>query len=368
MKKKKILFLGNSNLVIFGFRGEIIQKFIDEGYEVYTVFPNGPFGEGEKSAEKYNCKFIKVDMNRRGKSPFQDIILLKKYIELIKKIKPDVVLAYTAKCDIYGGIACRILRVPFMPNITGLGKGLIEGKITTLITKTLYKIAIKNAECIFFQNNSDKKFFEDNKIQFKRSIVLPGSGVNLDKFVPLEYPSETEKIKFIYIARIMKAKGIEEFLEAAHLIKKDYPETEFHICGYCEENYKEIIEEKEEMQEIIYHGLVEDVIEYEKMCHCIVLPSFHPEGISNTLLEAAASARPIITTNRTGCKETVEDNVTGYLIKERNSGDLRDKIEKFIKLSHEQKIKMGLEGRKLIEKKFDRKIVVQAYDEQVKNL
>ena len=307
--KKKILVLGNSKLSVFGFREEIIDSLIKNGYEVVTVFPNGPFGEGSAESKKHNCKFIELDIDRRGKNPFSDLKLLKNYKKIIKEEKPTAVLAFTVKCDIYGGIACKSLNVPFYPNVTGLGKGLTEGKITKIITKILYKFAFKKAKVVFFQNESDRDFFQKNRMFKGNNIVLPGSGVNLDKFIPLEYP-KSKLIKFIYVARLMKAKGIEEYLAAARYFKENNKNVEFHICGFCEEDYKLIVEEEQEKGNIIYHGLVYDVQKYEKDCHCLILPSYHPEGISNVLLEAAACARPIITTNRVGCKETIIDNKT----------------------------------------------------------
>ncbi len=367
-ENNRVLILGNSHLTVFGFRGELIQELKKNNYDVTVAFPNGPFGEGENTAKEYDCNFIEVDMNRRGTNPFQDMILIKKYIRLIKEIKPTVVLAYTVKCDIYAGIACRLLNVPFIPNITGLGKGLTEGKITKEITKALYKIAIKKSVCVFFQNEYDKQFFVNNKIEFTNGIILPGSGVNLEKFKALKYPREVDKIRFTYIARVMKAKGIEEFLIAAERIKERYNNVEFHVCGYCEENYKDIIEKAENNNTIIYHGLVNNISEYQKQSNCIVLPTYHPEGISNVLLEAAASARPIITTNRYGCKETVDDKITGFLIKERDSKDLIEKIEVFLKMSKEQQEKMGILGRKKIEKEFDRKIVVEQYMDKINKI
>ena len=363
---KKVLILGNSKLTVFGFRGELIEKLVKQQYEVVTAFPNGPFGEGTKISQKYGCKFIEIEMDRRGTNPFGDLKLLKKYVDIIKKEKPDVVLAYTVKCDIYGGIACRLLKVPFMPNITGLGKGLTEGKATKKITKMLYRIGIKKSQCVFFQNENDKKFFIGNKIKFKNSVVLPGSGVNLDKFQILPYPDDSI-IRFVYVARIMKAKGIEQFLDAADEFK-DNKNIEFHVCGFCEEDYKSIIEKKQNEKAIIYHGLVEDVSIIEKDCHCLVLPSYHPEGISNVLLEAAAMGRPILTTNRVGCKEAVIENITGYLIEEKNSEDLIEKINKFIKLTNDEKTKMGLEGRKHIESRYDRKIIVNFYLREIKKV
>lgn len=366
LKHKKILMIGNSHLVIFGFRGELISRLIKEGYEIIVSFPNGPFGEGEKTSEEYGCKFVEIPINRRGKNPVQELALLKKYKKIIKETSPDIVLAYTVKCDIYGGVICNHLNIPFIPNITGLGKGLADGGLTRIITTELYKKAIKNAKCVFFQNEQDKKFFELNSIKCGRSKILPGSGVNLERFKPLPYPTG-EKIIFTYIARVMKAKGIDQFLDAAKVIKSKYPNTEFHICGYCEEDYKDIIDKATSDGMAVYHGLVNNIEAYEKMSSCIVLPSFHPEGVSNVLLEAAASARPIITTNKPGCRDAVDDGISGFLVKERSSADLIDKMKKFISLPIKKREEMGLAGRQKMEREFDRQIVVNAYMQEIEN-
>lgn len=364
---KRVLLLGNSHLVIFRFRKELVNELVAKGYDVWVSFPNGPFGEGEETSKAFGCHFIETEINRRGKNPLQELSLVSQYKKIMKSISPDVVLAFTVKCDIYGGIACRKLNIPFIPNITGLGAGLADGGIVEKITIFLYKKAIKEAKCIFFQNNEDKKYFDDHGIKYKESIVLPGSGVNLQEYTILPYPQE-DMIRVTYIARVMKAKGIEQFLEAAKVIHFEFPNTEFHICGYCEEDYKDVIAKNEKEGTVIYHGLVDNIIDYERMSHCIVLPTFHPEGISNVLLEGAACARPIITTNRPGCRETVNDGVTGYLIKERDSDDLIEKMRKFIGLSNEERENMGIAGRRKIEREFDRKIVVDFYISKISNL
>lgn len=365
MQKKNILILGNSYLVVFKFRGELIKKLISDGHKVTVCFPNGPFGEGEKTSKDYGCTFIENKMDRRGTNPLKDFLIIKEYFSIIKKVNPDVVLTYTVKPDVYGGIVCRCLNVPFIPNITGLGKGLDEGGMIQKITIFLYKIAIKKAACVFFQNSSDKKFFDDNNIYYKKGTILPGSGVNLNLFQILPFPPKNDPIRFLYVARVMKAKGIEQYFTAAHTIKKTYPDVEFHVCGFCEEDYKTILEKKVNSGEIIYHGLVDDVRQYEKKCHCIVLPSFHPEGISNVLLEGAASGRPLITTDHAGCKETVENNKTGFIVTQRSSEDLIEKMIKFIEMPYQEKIEMGLNGRLKIEKEFNRDIVVDKYLKEI---
>lgn len=248
MGKKKVLILGNSNLVVFGFRGELIEQLIKDGYEVVVSFPNGPFGQGEETSKQYGCKFIQTEMERRKTNPVSDLELIKTYIKILKEEKPNIVLAYTSKCDTYGGIACRLTHTPFIPNITGIGSGMAEGGITEHILIMLYRIALRDAEIVYFQNSQDKEYFVNKGIKFRRSGVLPGSGVNLQKFTPLDYPERTP-IVFTYIARIMKAKGIEQFLDAARTLKG---KAEFHICGYCEEDYKDIIEKEQAEGTVIY--------------------------------------------------------------------------------------------------------------------
>lgn len=362
----KILMLGNSKLVIFGFRGELIEKLISLGHSVYVSFPNGPFGEGEQISKQYGCNFIETKIDRRGKNPFKDLKILKSYKQIIKDIKPDYVLSYTIKCNIYGGMACQKYKVPFIPNITGLGKALYEKGILQIITKILYKKAMKKAKCIFFQNASDLKFFQESKILKGEYKLVPGSGVNLTKYKYSKMPID-DVVKFAFIGRLMKTKGIEEFLYAAKNLKKEKSNTEFHICGYCEENFKEEIEKLNSDGIVVYHGLVDNVNDYDKMCHCIVLPSFHPEGISNVLLEAAATGRAIITTDHVGCRETIDDGVSGYLVQQQNKEDLLDKMRKFTELSYEEKNIMGKNGRKKVEKEFDRNIVINEYLKYIKN-
>lgn len=366
--QKRVLILGNSRLVVFGFRGELIKELVAHNYDVWVCFPNGPFGEGEVSAKEYGCHFIENHIDRRGTNIFRDMSLISEYKKILKSVSPDIVLAYTVKPDVYGGIICDQLHIPFVPNITGLGKGLTDGGVVQKVTIALYKKAIKNAVCVFFQNDEDKRFFDSHRISYKNGIVLPGSGVNLQKYIPLDYPGDNDPVRFVYVARVMKAKGIEQYLEAAHVLKAKYPDTEFHICGFCEENYKKTLLEREQCGEIKYHGLVDDVREIEKNCHCVVLPTFHPEGISNVLLEGAACARPLIATDRPGCKEAVKDGVTGFLVKEKDSNDLMNKMETFINLSNDKRRAMGLAGRKKVEKEFDRKIVVDNYMSIIKRI
>lgn len=359
---KKVLILGNSGLVVFGMRGELIQRLLQEGYEVIVSFPNGILGEGDKLSREWGCQYKEVEIDRRGTNIVHDAALLRSYLKLLKEVKPDVVLTYTVKCSIYGGIACRMRKIPCIVNITGLGKGLAEGGIRQKILVMLYKLAVKKAECVFFQNRQDRQFFLDQKIKYQKDDVLPGSGVNLQKYTPIPYPEDTEFV-FTYIARVMKTKGIDEFLEAAKQMKSEYSNVQFHICGFYEDDYKDVIEQAEQEGVVHYHGQVQDVRPFEQISHCIVLPTYHPEGVSNVLLEAAACGRPLITTNRPGCADVVDDGVNGYLVREKDAADLTAKMRQFLALTWEERRDMGLAGRAKVEREFDRQIVVQKYME-----
>ena len=369
---KKVLMLGNAYQSIFTHRRELVEALRNEGHEVVVSFPDSFMGNGEEICAQYGCKFIDIPISRRNTRIHEDIMLLRRYYKLIHDEKPDAVLAYTVKCDVYGGIAAALNNVPFMPNITGIGKGLAESGIVQKILIRLYRLALKKARVVFFQSEHDRDFFIEHKINFPRCVVLPGSGVNLSKYQPLDYPQDKPLI-FLFNSRIMRPKGIDEFLEAARVIRAKYHDVEFHVCGYCEkygggDNYRSIIAREEVNDNIIYHDFVSDMNEYYEKAGCVVLPSYHPEGVANVLLEAAACARPIITTNHPGCRETVDDGLSGYLVEPHNSADLIAKIEKFLALTYDQRREMGLIGRAKVEREFDRQRVIDAYMNEINSL
>lgn len=363
---KRVLILVNHDLVIYNFRKELVEKLIAEKYEVYV---SSPKGKRIDELVSMGCKFIEVkNINRHGKNPFTELKLLKEYKKIIKEIEPLCVLTYTIKPNIFGALAAQKYNIPCFSNITGLGTAVEKKGILQFITINLYKIAFKKIDTVFFQNTENMNFFIDKKISNKKNyILLPGSGVNLSEFQFFEYP-DNEKIKFVFISRIMKEKGVDLYLEAAKLLSKKYNNLEFHICGFCEENYEQKLAEFVEKKIIIYHGMVDDVKEIIKNCHCTVHPTYYPEGLSNVLLESSACGRPIITTDRSGCREVVNNNKNGYLVSEKSQTELIEAIEKFLDLTNEEKKHMGQEGRLYVEKNFDRQIVVNKYLKKIKNL
>ncbi|MFB9861022.1 glycosyltransferase family 4 protein [Salinicoccus siamensis] len=361
---KKIVILSNHHAYTYNFRREIIQKLIDKNFQVYVV---QPYGEKVELLRNMGCHCINLPLDRRGTNPIKDLKLLIEYFKIIKNIGPDVVITYTVKPNIYGGLACRMLNTPHLPNITGLGSAVEKKSFMQKIMLLLHRVSLKKSNCIMFQNKENKNLFEKKNIGSRRRRLIPGSGVNTDYFSYIEYPEE-KKIEFVFISRIMREKGIDEYLEVAEEITAKYPMTKFHVCGFCEENYENKLTELEKRGIITYHGMVSDVRAILTTTHCTIHPTYYPEGMSNVLLESAASGRPIITTDRSGCREIVEDGVNGYIVKTNNSKDLAEKIERFLEHSHNQKKQMGLMAREKVKKEFDRDIVIEAYYEEIMNI
>ena len=359
----KVLILANSDGGLYNFRRELMETLLRKGHDVWVSVPMGYRVEYFK---KMGCKMIDTAIDRRGANPIKDLKLFRFYRKLIRQIRPDIVLTYTIKPNIYGGLACRLFKIPYLCGITGLGSAIENGGILQHITLFLYLIALKKAQKVFFENEENLNLFYQKKIVINHNSLLPGSGVNLDVFPPLTYPQDNT-IDFIFIGRIMKEKGIDEYLEAAQIIRNKYPNTRFHICGYSEEDYDAQLKKIQNSDVVIYHGKVKNIKEYLQKTHCTVLPSYH-EGMSNALLESAACARPLISTNIPGCREAIDDGVNGYLIHPKDSADLIAKIERFLSLTLEEKKQMGLAGRQKAERQFSRQIVVDAYLEEIERI
>lgn len=362
----KVLILSNSIEGLFCFRKEVIQAYRDKGCEVHISCPCDGNLQAWNWFYSTGCKMIETPFKRKGMNPFSDLVLMMKYVKIIKTLNPDIVLSYTIKPNIYGGIACSICHVPQLANITGLGAAVEYPGILRTLTMFLYRIGLKKAKIVFFQNQENLQFCVSHKMVKGHMRLIPGSGVNLTYHAFKPYPEESGLIKFIFIARIRKEKGIEEYLTAAKEIKRIFPNTEFHILGICEAAYEERLDEMQDEGIILYHGQQTDVRPFFAQCHCTVHPTFYPEGMSNVLLESCATGRPIITTNRAGCREIVEEGINGFIVREQDSADLVSKIKQFITLPYDRKVEMGLCARRKVEKEFDRNIVVKAYLEESK--
>ena len=362
--KKKVLFLVNHDVVIYNFRLELVERLISDGYEVHI---SSPYGERIDDLTALGAIFHDITMDRHGMNPISELKLLLSYRKLFEEVKPDMVLGYTIKPNIYGAMAAGWKGIPFVANITGLGTAVENPGTSQKLMLLLYKIAFRKVQKVFFQNTENQQFFIDHKIALGKHGLLPGSGVNLERFALKEYP-KGDTIRFAFISRIMKEKGIDQYLEAAEAIIEKYPNTEFHICGFCEAEYEGKLNEFNDNGTVIYHGMLRDVAGFLDDIHCVIHPTYYPEGLSNVLLEASASGRPIITTDRSGCREVIDDGVNGYMIPQKDSKALIEAIDKFMQLDYESKKAMGIAGRMKVEKEFDRQIVINEYMREVSHI
>lgn len=359
----KVLIVANADIGLYKFRKELLEELVKEN-DVYIALPKGEFYD---ELVAIGCHYIVTELDRHGTNPIKELKVVSLYKRVIREIKPDIVFTYTIKPNVYAGMACASLGVPYVANVTGLGTAVENPGLMQFITVNLYKIGLRKAQKVFFQNAENRDFMLKHKVVKGSYDMLPGSGVNLNNYVVTEYPNG-DTVDFVFVSRIMKEKGIDQYLDAAKEIRKRHPETRFHICGFCEQAYEEELQNLNANGTIIYHGLVKDMAAIYRQMSCTVHPTYYPEGLSNVLLESAASGRPIITTNRAGCREVVDDGINGYVVEEKNSRDLIEKIEMFLAKSTEERKAMGLAGRAKVEKEFNRQIVIDKYLGELKKV
>ena len=355
-----ILVLTNNLLGLYSFRKEVMKTFIDRGDEVVISAPGN--GDWEISwFESIGCRFVNTQFQRQGTNPIADIKLMWRYRKLIKQVKPAVVLTYTIKPNLYGGMACALTGVPQIANVTGLGAAVEYPGLMQKLTIFLYKIGMRKTRMTFFQNTDNMQFCQEHGMVKGAVQLIPGSGVNLQHHVKMPYPAETEPIRFLFMGRIRREKGIEEFLAAAKTITKKYDNVEFHVVGGCEGDYENRLLDLQSKGVVTYHGRQTDVCPYFAKTACTLHPSFYPEGMSNVLLESCATGRPIMTTMRAGCREIVEDGRNGFVVKQQDAKDLIVKVEKFLSLPYAERKAMGDAAREKAEREFNRQIVIDAY-------
>lgn len=383
------MILSNSASGLYEFRVELIRNLLG-GSEVYISLPEEPDDRYVAAFTAEGCHMLHTPFERRGMNPVKDLDLLKTYKGLIGEIKPDVVLTYTIKPNIYGGLAAKSLGVEYIVNITGLGTAILGGGFLSKVLLCMYRVATSKARCIFFQNSSNMEFMKSHGVTGSGEVrLLPGSGVNLTAHPYIPYPPEDSGIEILSVMRIMKDKGIEELLQVIDElgIPKDRPvgsdsstgaagaagvenspvPVHFTIAGNYEEETKALyepqIERLVEEGKLTYLGFVDDMNPIYEKSHIVVHPSYH-EGLSNVCLEAAACGRPIVTTDIPGCRETVDED-SGMLCQPKSAESLAQALERMLELTFSEREAMGKAGRAHVEKSFDRNIVIKAYREYI---
>ena len=362
MTRKKIAIVVNNSWSAWNFRTNLGFAFKKHGYEVIFISPYDKYSENIKEYFEYQD----IAINSKGTNPIEDLRLIYNFYKVYKNVQPDIICHYNIKPNIYGTIAASILKIPTINNIAGLGTLFISQNFVTKIAKWLYKFSQKKATKIFFQNQDDfKMFVDENLVQKSKCDVLPGSGVDIEKFKPVE--KEDDGIfRFLVVSRMLWTKGIQEFIDAAKIIKQKHQDVEFQLLGYLDMNSPTAISKKQMdiwMKDgyINYLGGSDDVRVKIAKADIIVLPSFYREGTPRALLESASMQKPIITTDNIGCRDVVNDGVNGYLCEMKNAVDLADKMEKMLRLTNEQRNAMGKAGRKKIVKEFDETIIIRKY-------
>ncbi|WP_195514512.1 glycosyltransferase family 4 protein [Enterococcus sp. 1001283B150225_161107_E12] len=359
---KKIMILTNSDFGLYKFRKELIVELLKH-YKVYISVPDGKF---IKYFRQIGCTVYCTPIDRRGKNPIKDFLLLNHYTKILKKEKPDCVLTYTIKPNIYGGLVCKILKIKYFVNITGLGSALENKSTLSHILFKIYKNVLDSSEVVFFQNKSNQIKINKSIKNSVKQVLLPGSGVNLEEYSFINYPKNSGETNYIYVGRIMESKGVNELLEAFKLLKNKYVNVSLTFIGNFEEDFdKKQFNDLYKKGIINYMGIKEDIRRFYKESNVIVNPSHH-EGMSNVLLEAASSGRPMIASNIPGCKEIVKNDYNGYLFDTKEVQSLFLALEKFHLLSHEKKLKMGKNANNYVTKYFNRNIIIDTYLNEIK--
>ena len=359
----KIIICTNSAWNLVNFRSELIRTLVATGHEVVTV---APYDKYATRLEGLGCKFVELKMDNGGTNPVRDAILLLRYWRLLKREQPGVFLGFTVKPNVYGSLAAHRLGIPVINNIAGLGAVFIKGGWLAQLVQELYRAALGRSAKVFFQNPDDRQLFLDERlVQVKVTELLPGSGIDLNRFVVAPMPVANSKFRFLLIARMLRDKGVGEFVQAAKLLRDRWPSVEFCLLGFVDVQNPSAISRAEVESWVAqgfvnYLGVSDNVRNEIAVADCVVLPSYR-EGTPRSLLEACAMGRPIITTDAVGCREVVDHGVNGYLCKVRDAKDLAEMMNQMLLLSPEHRIAMGLRGRAKMEAEFDEQIVIGKY-------
>jgi len=371
--KKTIAIVINTSWNIYNFRVGLLKALQNEGYNVVAI---APYDFHTQKLIEYGFAYHDIKINNKGTNPIEELKLIREFYKTYKEVNPDILLQYTIKPNLYGTMAASLLDIPVISNISGLGTVFLNKKLSSTIARFLYKMALHlhAPKKVFFQNPHDRELFINSKlVKKKKTDLLPGSGIDTEKFKPGGSTGRNAKnLHFLLIARLIKDKGILEYVEAARVLKAKYPEAVFNILGtYYLGNPTAVTQDEIEIWEkegiIKYLGATDDVSSVIVEHDCVVLPSYR-EGLSRVLLEGASMAKPIVTTNVPGCKDAVDDDITGYLCEVKDADDLARQMEKILLLSEDERKAMGQKGREKVISEFDEQIVIKKYIKSISKI
>jgi len=352
----KFLIVTNHSYMLWQFRRELVEALLRRGEVVIST----PFVGHEQDFMDLGCRCIETKLERRGTNPFHEMELIHSYHRILKSEKPDLVITYSIKPNLYAGLLCRRMKIPYCANVQGLGTAFQSRKMAALVSGP-YRAALRNARAVFFENEANAKAFTERGILPPGKVtLLSGAGVNLERYTLTPYPPEDGGVRFLYLGRIMREKGMDELVSAMRRLKAEEGDNvQFDLVGFFEEDYKPTIDALCREGVIRFHGFQADPKPWYRASHCVVLPSWH-EGMSNVLLEGAATGRALITNDIPGCREAVEKGVTGFLSIVKDADSLYGSMRSFLALSPEERAAMGIRGREKMEREFDRSRVVDA--------
>ena len=371
--KGKVVIAANTAWYLANFRLNLATALQSAGYEVIAIAPRG---DDSARIEAAGVQFIPVPMDNKGTNPVRDLGLLLRLVRVLRRERPAVYLGYTVKPNIYGGMACRLLGIPSIHNISGLGTAFINDTWLTRVVRRLYLLGMCKAVKVFFQNPDDLYLFVQNGlVSAEQADRLPGSGVDTDWFSPHENTSGSEgsRARFLLSARLLWDKGIGEYVDAARMLVSEGRNVECRLLGFLDAENRaaippEVVNEWEREGVIRYLGSARDVRPLVTQADCVVLPSYYREGVPRSLLEAASMGKPVITTDAVGCRETVDDGVNGFLCRPRDVSDLADKMRRMVEMPSAERAEMGRRGREKMEREFDERIVIERYLQAVEEI
>lgn len=351
----KILVITNHSYMLYRFRREVIRQLLDAGCEVVL---STPFVGHEDDFSRMGVRCIETEVDRRGLNPAEDLRLFRTYRKLIRAERPELVVTYSIKPNIYGGLACRMEGVPYCANVQGLGTAFQKKTLAAFVT-LLYRAAFRRVSAVFFENESNAALFREKAVcPREKQCVLPGAGINLDEYPAAPYP-DNEKFHFLYLGRIMREKGVGELFSAAERMHERHGNAfVLDLAGFFEDEYREPVESLCRSGAAVFHGFQEDPRPLYISADCVVLPSYH-EGMSNVLLEAAALGRPVITSDIPGCRESVSDGETGFLCPPKDADALFEAMDRMFSASSASRAEMGRAAHEKMVREFDRKTVVK---------
>lgn len=358
----KVAIVLNTSWNIYNFRLNLIQSLQEQGHEILTIAPIDGY---TPLLEERGCKHIHLKMDSRGANPLKDVALIFELYSIYRKIKPDVILHYTIKPNVYGTLAAALLRIPVVNNVCGLGTVFLKNGPLAIVAKLLYRLSFRFARKVFFQNPDDLKLFLDKNLVQKQAVdLIPGSGIDLKRFAPVNY-QRNSPFTFLLISRLITDKGILEYVEAVKKLKAEGLQARFQVLGAMDPEHKrginkELIQSWINSGTIEYLGTTDDVRHFIQQADCVVLPSYR-EGTPRTLLEAASSSKPIIATDVPGCNQVVEHEVNGLLCKLKDADDLANQMRTLAGLDDNTLQTFGSNGRKKMEAEFDESIVINKY-------